>query len=80
MSLVELLLRTRADVNARDSSKRTILHLACESDHEDTQRVVNALLRARAEVNAQDESGVTPLHEACRKFYQSSVVTQHYTE
>lgn len=56
------------------------LHLACESDREDMQRVGNALLRARAEVNAQDESGVTPLHEACRKFYQSSVVTQHYTE
>lgn len=73
MSLVESLLRTEADVNAGDSSKRTTLHLAYESDHEDMQRVGNALPRARAEVNAQDESGVTP-----RKFYQSLVVTQHY--
>lgn len=79
MSLVESLLRTGGDVNARDSSKRTTLHLACESDHEGTQRVVNALLRARMEVNAQDESGVTP-QKACRKFYQSLVVTQHYTD
>lgn len=49
MSLVESLLRTEADVNARDSSKRTTLHLTYESDHEDMQRVGNTLLR--------DESG-----------------------
>lgn len=60
MSLVESLLRTGADVNAQDSSKRTTLHFDCESDHEDMQIVVNT----------QDESGVTPFHEACRKFYQ----------
>lgn len=71
MSLVESLLRTGADVNARDSIKRTTLHLACESVHEDMQRVGNVLLRARAEVNAQDESGVMPLREACRKLHST---------
>lgn len=71
MWLVESLLRTGADVNAQDNSKRTTLHLAYESDHEDMQRVGNVLLRARAEVNAQDESGVTSLHEACQKLHNT---------
>jgi len=58
-NVVELLLVSKADVNARDSFNKTPLFYAA-SDPD----VVKLLLANKADVNAKDNSGRTPLHEA----------------
>lgn len=57
---------TRADINTRDSSGRTILHHAASSRSEDALAFVKALLEIPfLDLYAQDlESGWTPLHRA----------------
>lgn len=61
-------------MNARDVSRRTPLHYACESEHKDAVKLVQILLRFGARTNVQDESGKTPLHEACTKMNYRMVV------
>eukprot|EP00730_Choanoeca_flexa_P007900 TRINITY_DN12410_c0_g3_i4.p1 TRINITY_DN12410_c0_g3~~TRINITY_DN12410_c0_g3_i4.p1 ORF type:complete len:370 (+),score=15.84 TRINITY_DN12410_c0_g3_i4:473-1582(+) len=56
--ILELMLSWGADVNARNSSLSTLLHLI-----HDIERV-ELLLSWGANVNARDESGRTPLHKA----------------
>jgi len=56
-----LLLASKAEVNAKDNSGQTPLHLAAGMGHKD---VTELLLASKAEVNAKSEIGWTPLHEA----------------
>eukprot|EP00747_Dinoflagellata_sp_TGD_P220190 gnl/TRDRNA2_/TRDRNA2_92184_c0_seq2.p1 gnl/TRDRNA2_/TRDRNA2_92184_c0~~gnl/TRDRNA2_/TRDRNA2_92184_c0_seq2.p1 ORF type:complete len:175 (-),score=28.06 gnl/TRDRNA2_/TRDRNA2_92184_c0_seq2:204-728(-) len=59
---VELLVLSRADVNARDIDRScTPLHEAAWYGH---TAAVEALLAGGAVINARDRSGCTPLHEA----------------
>lgn len=58
--VVILLLKHKADVNAKDIKGRTPLHCAIES----TTSVVQLLLEHGAEVNTADNGGCTPLHLA----------------
>lgn len=61
--LVQLLLESGADVNARDYSFQfTPLIMACNAGNVNTVRL---LLEHGADVNATDPDGVTPLYIAC---------------
>jgi cytohesin len=62
-SMVEFLLTTKADVNAKDNAGSTPLHQAAAADggHSD---IVELLLAHKADVNAADTQGLTPLHYA----------------
>jgi ankyrin repeat protein len=59
---VERLLKTRADVNARQGDGATALHWAA---HLDDLKMADALLRAGAKAGAADDTGATPLYLAC---------------
>ncbi len=63
--IVEALLNKGADVNLRDKSESTPLHLAIEKGNEN---IVNALLAAQGiDVNLRDKSEQTPLYLAAEK-------------
>ena len=59
--VVELLLASKAEVNAKDNKGETPLHMAARKGRKD---VVELLLANKAEVNAKDNEGKTPLHIA----------------
>ena len=59
---VQLLLRHKARVTARDAQRRTALHEAAAAGH---VAVVEVLLAAGASLEARDLAGRTPLLEAC---------------
>ena len=58
---VEQMLANGADVNSKDKSGMTPLHIACFFGHIGT---VQVLIRYGADVNAVDDKGETPLHLA----------------
>lgn len=58
---VQLLLRQRARLEARDGDGRSALHVAAAAGH---AAIVRALLDAGADAAARDHAGRTPLHEA----------------
>lgn len=60
---VQLLLRHKARVDARDGHDRTALHEAAFAGHAD---ICSALLDAGADVNARDSRGRTPLLDSAR--------------
>ncbi|KAK7476821.1 hypothetical protein BaRGS_00031903 [Batillaria attramentaria] len=62
--ITKALLDFGADVNAKDKTGTTPLHLACKND-----RSVKVLFSSKSEVDteAEDETGKTPLHWACEK-------------
>ncbi len=60
-AVVELLLASKAEVNAKDKWGQTPLHLAALNDQKD---VAEYLVVFKAEVNAKDNNGSTPLHVA----------------
>ncbi|MGJ4802815.1 ankyrin repeat domain-containing protein [Luteimonas sp. SDU82] len=60
---VQLLLRHKARVDARDRDQRTALHVAAAQGH---AAIVAALLDAGADAQARDGAGATPLLEAAR--------------
>ncbi len=59
--IVNLLLKEKADVNAKNKKGATPLHLAAQNGHKD---IVNLLLKEKADVNAKNKKGATPLHFA----------------
>ena len=61
--MVELLLTTKADVNAKDNAGSTPLHQAAAANVEHSD-IVELLITHKAEVNAVDKQGLTPLHYA----------------
>ncbi len=62
--IVALLLKSGADPNSLDSSKRTPLHLAVERN---SPAIATALLKAGAKPNIRDKGGWTRLHHAAAK-------------
>lgn len=62
-SMVEFLLSTKADVNAKDNAGSTPLHQAAAADGEHRD-IVELLLTHKADVNAADKQSLTPLHYA----------------
>ncbi|KAH9069631.1 ankyrin repeat-containing domain protein [Lactarius deliciosus] len=63
---VELFIRRGGDVNARDVSHSTPLHLASSSFLSKGDHVVRTLIQNGADVDARDGSHSTPLHLASR--------------
>jgi ankyrin repeat protein len=63
LAILNLLLKAKADVNARADNLETPLHCAASFDH---GIAVKALLGARADKDAQDDQGRTPLYIATR--------------
>jgi ankyrin repeat protein len=69
--MVELILGSHPDVNARDEKGRTALWYLCDANgyfdekrHANRAQVVHLLARAHANLNAQDDEGNAALHEA----------------
>lgn len=60
---VQLLIRHKARVDARDAQRRSALHVAAFHGHGD---ILAALLAAGADVRGRDNDGRTPLLEAAR--------------
>lgn len=60
---VQLLIRHKARVDARDAARRGALHVAAFNGHTD---ILAALLAAGADVRARDNDGRTPLLDAAR--------------
>ena len=58
---MELLLASKAKVNAKDKAGLTPLHWSAMEGRND---VVEVLLGSKAEINAKTKTGVTPLHLA----------------
>jgi hypothetical protein len=61
--IADLLLASKADVNARAVDGLTPLHEAAQSGHKD---IAALLLAHGADVNARAVNGLTPLHEAAK--------------
>ena len=57
--VIEALLTSKAEVNARNSMGQTPLHMAALAGD---NSVLQLLLASKAKVNAKDKSGSTPLH------------------
>src|SRR5665213_3326064 len=68
--VVELLLASNAEVNAKFNNGFTPLHLAAVGGQKD---VVELLIKNKADVNANDNDGLTPLHIAAAKGYSDVV-------
>jgi ankyrin repeat protein len=64
INVVNALIETGADVNARDSSGYTALHIALQKNNIE---LIHALLQAGADVNAYDRYGDRALHLAIQK-------------
>jgi ankyrin repeat protein len=62
--VAEVLLANKADVDAKDNTGRTPLHLAADRDHKD---VAELLLASQADVNTKANDGSTALHLAAFK-------------
>ncbi|MET0329127.1 MAG: ankyrin repeat domain-containing protein [Luteimonas sp.] len=60
---VQLLIKQKARVDARDAQRRSALHVAAFHGHDD---ILAALLTAGADVRGRDNDGRTPLLEAAR--------------
>jgi ankyrin repeat protein len=69
-AVAELLLKNKAEVNARTNHGNTPLHDAALKGHKD---IAKLLLAKKAEVNAGDKNGMTPLHLAAEKGHKDVV-------
>ncbi len=58
LEVIKLLLDNKADVNAKDSTGKTALHVAAASGN---LEIVQFLIDNKADVNAKDADGQTPL-------------------
>jgi ankyrin repeat protein len=61
--MVEFLLTSKAEFDAKDNAGSTALHQAAAAEGEHTD-IVELLLARKADVNAADRNGLTPLHYA----------------
>ena len=59
---VQLLLKHKARVDARDRSRRSALHVAASAGHEG---LIQVLMQAGANLEARDQAGRTPFLDAC---------------
>lgn len=68
VGVIQLLLESEADIEARSRTKETALHLAVKNPES-----VEALVEGGADRASADSFGQIPLHmAACRKFYNSA--------
>lgn len=70
--IAHYLLQHDADVQAREKTGKTALHLACQIQ---SNTIVSMLLDNHASVNATDNNGQTPLHIVCANGFSSIVET-----
>ncbi|MCJ1413979.1 hypothetical protein MMC32_000304 [Xylographa parallela] len=66
--VVKAILEHGINIHTTDSSGRTLLHRACESDDPQVD-IVRLLIERGLDINAQGIRGETPLHDACRCGY-----------
>ncbi len=65
--MAQLLLASKADVNAKSKAGETPLFISAEGwHHENDKDMAELLLANRADVHAKDNVGETPLHIAAR--------------
>src|SRR6266702_2945228 len=76
---VEVLIRNGADVNARDESNSTPLHLASSEREVDSMQL---LIQYGADVNSRDKTNSTPLHRGLPRVIPESVqlFIQHWAD
>ena len=67
LAVVENLIATGADLNAREENGFTPLHYAAAFAKTTDLAVIKALLDAGAGPNAREEAGLTPLHLAAAR-------------
>jgi len=66
VKLMDLILNTSYDFNARDYFRRTALHYACENGKtEIVQLLITSSKDFNIDLNARDDEGMTAFHEAC---------------
>ncbi len=70
-NMIRLLLEKGVDINARDSSGKTALHLAAQDKY--TEVTVRLLLEKGANVNARDDAGETALNIAADRGHNAIV-------
>ena len=68
--MVRLLLKSGADLTARDDCENNALHLACSKGHVD---VANRLIKAGCDIETRAGNGATALHLAARKGHDDVV-------
>jgi ankyrin repeat protein len=72
--MAKLLLASKADVNAKDDTGGTPLHLAAKYDSRD---VAELLLANGADVDSKNIKGWTPLHVAAHHKEVAELLRQH---
>lgn len=70
IALIQKHLRAKLDINTKDSSGNSLLHLAVAMKH---NKVIVLLLKKDANINILNELGLTPLHLAVTNNSQDSV-------
>ncbi|KAH7398602.1 ankyrin repeat-containing domain protein [Pyrenochaeta sp. MPI-SDFR-AT-0127] len=70
---VQVLLEARADPNARNSSGKTILHIAAASKSENASEIISSTIQHGGDVNARDLGHYTPLHYSVQNLAADSV-------
>lgn len=68
-SMMELLIKAGADVNAKKRDNKTLLHTVVRDDRghtewDTTEEIIELLIEKGADINARDSDGDTPLHIA----------------
>lgn len=74
LRIVELLVKSGANVNAVDGLKYTPLHYACSGCHASSKAIVNFLVENGADINVKSENKYTPLHIACYKHGDACII------
>ena len=66
LTIVEMILKARVDVNGQDLVGDTALHNLMRTDQPPLERIVNRLIDLGAQVDIANSVGDTPLHVAVR--------------
>lgn len=72
LSLIKLLIKYGADVNASSLETNSVLLTLCEYENCPDENIIKVLIEAGARVNVYNKNGVTPLYFMCTKIYPSN--------